>query len=66
MSIPVDSTNSFACAGEVRPFDKSGAVSWISDPVPMSPISPSTRILGLMALKPADRLFRLPNVLFER
>jgi putative transposase len=48
MSIPVDSTNSFACAGEVRPFDKSGAVSWISDPVPMSPISPSTRACGFL------------------
>jgi len=35
--------------GGRKPFDRSGEDSCISDPVPMSPISPSTSMEGLIA-----------------
>src|SRR6516165_12395596 len=46
VSILVSSTNCLASAGVVSPLRRSRAVSWISEPLPMSPISPSTRISG--------------------
>src|SRR5262245_15332716 len=60
ISIPVESTNSRASSGVVRPLDKSGARAWISEPVPISPISPSTRTAGLMLLSvsTASRVWR--------
>jgi hypothetical protein len=49
VSILVSSTNCLASPGVVSPLRRSRAVSWISEPLPMSPISPSTRISGRIA-----------------
>src|SRR5262245_39526789 len=65
MSTPVDSTYCFASTGVVRPFDRSGASSCISEPVPMSPISPSASG-RIDRFESFDRLFGLAHVLLER
>src|ERR1700677_2351913 len=60
ISTRVSSTNCFACSGLVSPLDRSGIDSWISEPVPISPISPSIRIEGLIAFSAttASRVWR--------
>ena len=50
MSIAVALTNCRASSGVVRLPNSLSTVWWISEPVPMWPISPSARIAGLIAL----------------
>jgi hypothetical protein len=38
---------------------------WISEPVPMSPISPSNQEGGIDAFEHLDRLFGLANILVK-
>ena len=39
--------------------------TWISEPVPMSPISPSATMTGLIALIRFNRFLRVGHILFE-
>ena len=53
MSTPVSSMNLCASSGVVKVIP-CGTLSRISDPLPMSPISPSMRSEGLDRLQPGD------------
>jgi hypothetical protein len=50
-STPVVCTYCLASSGVVSAPPLLDVASWISDPVPMSPISPSTKIAGLTSLR---------------